>query len=42
MGSTLASLLQYLETHGEIQDGRLPEWSEFQELAADYEMDLPQ
>ena len=36
------ALLQYLETHGEIEDGRLPEWSEFQELAADYEMDLPQ
>jgi len=35
------ALLQYLETHGEIQDGRLPEWSEFQELAADYEVDLP-
>jgi len=29
---------QYLETHGEIQDGRLPEWSEFQELAAEYEI----
>jgi len=36
------ALLQYLETHGEIRDGRLPEWSEFQELAADYEVDLPQ
>jgi len=32
------ALLQYLETHGEIQDGRLPEWSEFQELAAEYEI----
>ena len=36
------ALLQYLETYGEIQDGRLTEWSEFQELAADYEVDLPQ
>jgi DNA-binding MarR family transcriptional regulator len=36
------ALLRYLETHGEIEDGRLPEWSEFQELAADYEVDLPQ
>jgi len=35
------ALLQYLETHGKIQDGRLSEWSEFQELAADYEVDLP-
>ncbi len=36
------ALLQYLETQGEIEDGRLPEWTEFQELAADYEVQLPE
>jgi len=36
------ALLRYLETHGEVDDDRLPEWDEFQELAADYEVDLPQ
>jgi DNA-binding MarR family transcriptional regulator len=36
------ALLQYLETHGEVEDGRLPEWSEYQALAADYQVDLPQ
>ena len=35
------ALLRYLETHGEVDD-RLPEWDEFQELAADYEVPLPQ
>ncbi|MDB9234958.1 MarR family transcriptional regulator [Halorubrum ezzemoulense] len=33
------ALLRYLETHGEIQDDRLPEWDEFQKLAVDYEID---
>jgi DNA-binding MarR family transcriptional regulator len=32
------ALLRYLETHGEVDDERLPEWDEFQELAADYEV----
>ena len=36
------ALLCYLETHGEVDDDRLPEWDEFQELAADYEVPLPQ
>jgi len=36
------ALLRYLETHGEVEDDRLPAWSEFQELAADYEVPLPQ
>ncbi|TKX83640.1 hypothetical protein EXE43_23210 [Halorubrum sp. SS5] len=36
------ALLRYLETHGEVDDDRLPEWDEFQELAADYEVPLPQ
>jgi DNA-binding MarR family transcriptional regulator len=36
------ALLRYLETHGEVDDDRLPEWDEFQELAADYEVELPQ
>jgi hypothetical protein len=31
------ALLHYLKTHGEVDDERLPEWDEFQELAADYE-----
>jgi len=35
------ALLRYLETHGEVDDERLPKWGEFQELAADYEMQLP-
>jgi len=35
------ALLRYLETHGEVDDNRLPEWDEFQELADDYEVDLP-
>jgi len=30
------------ETHGEVDDDRLPEWDESQKLAADYEVDLPQ
>ena len=34
------ALLQYLKTHGDIEDDRLPEWSELQELAADYEVPL--
>jgi DNA-binding MarR family transcriptional regulator len=36
------ALLHYLEAHGEVDDERLPEWDEFQELAADYEVPLPQ
>jgi hypothetical protein len=31
-------LRRYLETHGEIDDDRLSEYEEFQELAADYEV----
>ncbi|MGZ0747332.1 MarR family transcriptional regulator [Haloparvum sp. AD34] len=34
------ALLRYLETHGEVDDDRLPEWDEFQELAADYKIEL--
>jgi DNA-binding MarR family transcriptional regulator len=34
------ALLRYLETHGKVADARLPEWDEFQELAADYEVRL--
>ncbi len=30
------ALLRYLETHGEVDDDRLPECDEFQELATDY------
>jgi len=36
------ALLRYLDTHGEVADDRLPEWSEFQKLAAEYEVQLPQ
>ena len=32
-------LLQYLKTHGDVDDDRFPEWDEFQELAAEYEID---
>ncbi|WP_336345975.1 ArsR family transcriptional regulator [Halalkalicoccus ordinarius] len=35
-------LLRYLKTDGEVDDDRLPEWDEFQELAADYEVQLSQ
>ena len=35
------ALLSYLKTHGEVDDDRLLEWDEFQELAADYEVPLP-
>ncbi|WP_160135566.1 MarR family transcriptional regulator [Halococcus salsus] len=35
------SLIRYLETQGALSDERLPEWDEFQELAADYEVSLP-
>jgi DNA-binding MarR family transcriptional regulator len=35
------ALLRYLETHGEVDDERLPAWDEFQKLAADYEVPLP-
>lgn len=34
------ALLRYLETDGEFQNDRLPRWSEFQALAADYEVSL--
>ncbi|ELY58305.1 ArsR family transcriptional regulator [Natronolimnohabitans innermongolicus] len=36
------TLLRYLETQGAVDSDRLPEWDEFQKLAADYEVDLPQ
>jgi len=36
------ALFRYLDTHGEGESDRLPAWSEFQELAADYEVNLPQ
>ncbi|WP_337681013.1 MarR family transcriptional regulator [Halorubrum lacusprofundi] len=32
------ALLQYLETQGEVEDDRLLAWSEFQKLAAEYEI----
>jgi len=35
------ALLRYLETHGKVDADRLPEWDEFQKLAADYKVDLP-
>ncbi|GAB6878348.1 MarR family transcriptional regulator [Halorubrum gandharaense] len=34
------ALLRYLETHGEVDDDQLPEWEEFQELAANYEIEM--
>jgi len=36
------TLLCYLESYGDVKNDRLPEWSEFQELAADYEVSLAQ
>jgi hypothetical protein len=33
------AVLRYLETHGEVDDDRLPAWDEFQKLAADYEIE---
>lgn len=33
------ALLRYLETHDEVDDDRLLEWDEFQELAADYDIE---
>jgi DNA-binding MarR family transcriptional regulator len=33
------ALLQYLETQGEVDDDRLPAWSEFQKLADEYEIE---
>lgn len=38
---TIDALIRYLETDGDVQDDRLPEWDEFQALAADYEVPLP-
>ncbi|ELY96182.1 hypothetical protein C483_00110 [Natrialba hulunbeirensis JCM 10989] len=35
------ALLRYLETRSETEDGLFPKWIGFQELAADYEVDLP-
>ena len=35
-------LIRYLETQGALDDERLPEWDEFQELAADYKVPLSQ
>ena len=35
------ALRRYLETHGEVDDDRLPEYEGFQELAADYVVPLP-
>ena len=36
------ALIRYFETHGDVEDDHLPEWDEFQELAVDYEVPLPQ
>jgi len=36
----ISALIRYLETQGAVKADRLPEWSEFQELAADYEVPL--
>lgn len=36
------ALLQYLPTEGAVDDPRFPDWTAFQELAADYEVSLDQ
>jgi hypothetical protein len=38
----LDALLRYLDTRGAAESTRLPEWSVFQELAADYGVTFPQ
>jgi DNA-binding MarR family transcriptional regulator len=40
LADSVDALLRYLETDGDIQDYRLPEWTEFRKLAADYEVRL--
>lgn len=42
LDAEIDALLRYLATHGESADDHLPEWSEFEKLAADYEVNLPQ
>lgn len=37
---TVDALLQYLETKGDTEDETLPEWSEFTDLAAEYEVNV--
>lgn len=39
---TIETLLRYLDSHGDIQNQRLPAWPEFQALAAEYEVTVPQ
>ncbi|QCC51757.1 ArsR family transcriptional regulator [Halapricum salinum] len=36
------ALLRYLQNSGDVGDNRLPEWSAFEELAADYGVTVPQ
>jgi len=40
LGDEISTLLRYLRNHGAHQEERLPEWSVFEELAADYEVTL--
>lgn len=40
--SEIDALLRYLRENGDVEDDRLPEWSAFEELAADYEVTLSQ
>ncbi|MGQ4557506.1 MarR family transcriptional regulator [Halobellus sp. GM3] len=40
LGDEIDASLRYLETHSEVDDAQLPEWSDFQQLAADYEVRL--
>jgi DNA-binding MarR family transcriptional regulator len=40
LGDEVDTLLQYLASQGAIEENRLPAWSEFQELAADYEVNV--
>jgi hypothetical protein len=35
------ALLSYLDSNGEVNAVHLPTWDEFQELAADYDVTLP-
>lgn len=35
------ALIRYLSTEGQVGDARLPAWNEFEELAAEYEVEVP-
>ncbi|MFD1588459.1 transcriptional regulator TrmB [Halorientalis brevis] len=40
LADEIDTLLRYLQNDGDVEDKRLPEWAEFEDLAADYEVTL--